>query len=205
MQPAKAKHKKSRLMLLHQYYRYTGFYRFILATLRKAILPVLILIILFYIVDRFIVDISYFLENATDSWSDFLVFSIFFASESLLGLIPPELFIAWTGQTALPWVNLTGLALLSYMGGSVSYYIGRMFLSIPSVARYVNLTMAKHIRNIRKWGAVMIVASALLPIPFSIASMAAGVIDFDYRKYLLWALTRIARFYLYALMVYKII
>lgn len=205
MQPERAKRKKSRLRLLHQYYHYTGFYKFIIVTLKKAILPILGVLVLFYLVDRFVYDIGYFLESATDTWSNFLVFTIFFASESLLGLIPPELFIAWTTQTPLPWVNLTGLALLSYMGGSVSYYIGRMFLSIPSVTRYVKLSMAKHIRNIRRWGAVMIVTSALFPIPFSIASMAAGLIEYDYRKYLFWAIARIARFYLYALMVYKII
>lgn len=199
------KRRKSRLRLLHQYYNYTGFYRFIISTLRQAIIPIAAFVLLVYVVDRFIIDLNLFLETATDTYSNFLVFTLFFISESFLGLIPPEIFIAWTTKTPMPWVNLTGLALLAYMGGSVSYYIGRMILTIPFVTRYVKMTMAKHIRNIRKWGGFMIVSSAFLPLPFSIASMAAGVIEYDYRKYLFWALTRIARFYLYALIVYKII
>lgn len=165
----------------------------------------MILILLIITVDRFLWDINLFLENATDNYSNFLVFTIFFISESILGILPPEIFIAWTDKTPMPWTNLTGLALLSYMAGSVSYYIGRMILSIPSVTRYVKLTMAKHIRNIRRWGGVMIMVTALLPLPFSIASMAAGIMEYDYRKYLFFAIARIARFYLYALLMYKII
>lgn len=197
--------KKPRLVLLHQYYRYTGFYRFILNVLKRGVIVVLLLVMLYYLVNRFIVDISMLLENATDTYSNFLIFTIFFISESFLGLIPPEIFIAWTDKTPMPWVNLTGLALLAYMGGAVSYYIGRLFLSMPAVKRTVKMTMAKHVRNIRRWGGLMIVSSAFLPLPFSVASMAAGVIEYDFGRYLLWALSRIVRFFLYALLVYKII
>jgi membrane protein YqaA with SNARE-associated domain len=196
--------KKSRLRLLHQYYQYTGFYRFIFSALRNLALPLLGLILIIFIVDRFLVDLNLLLENASDDFSNFLIFTIFFLSESFLGLIPPELFIAWAAKNPNPWVDLTGLALLSYMGGSVSYYIGRMILSIPSVSRFVKLQWAKHIRNIRKWGGVMILVSALFPLPFAIVSVVAGVIDYDYRKYLFWALARIVRFFLYALVMFKV-
>lgn len=205
MDKLRAKRKKSRFRLLHQYYQYTGFYAFIWRTLKRAIIPVAGFILAVYTVDRFIIDLNLLLENATDDLSYFLIFTIFFISESLLGLIPPEIFIAWTSKTPMPLINLTGLALLSYMGGSVSYYIGRLILAIPSVTRYTKLTMAKHVRSMRRWGGLMIVTAAFLPIPFSIASIAAGVIDYDYRKYLFWASTRILRFFLYAAVLYKII
>lgn len=201
----RTKRKKSRLRLLHQYYRYTGFYSFVYTTLRRTVIPIVLLILLVITVDRFLLDINLLLENATDRYSNFLVFTIFFISESVLGILPPEIFIAWTDKTPMPWTNLTGLALLSYMAGSVAYYIGRMILSIPAVTRYVKLTMAKHIRNIRRWGGLMIIVTALLPLPFSIASMAAGIMEYDYRKYLFFAIARIARFYLFALLMYKII
>jgi membrane protein YqaA with SNARE-associated domain len=205
MDKLRAKRKKSRFRLLHQYYQYTGFYAFIWRTLKRAFIPVVGFILAVYTVDRFIIDLNLLLENATDDLSYFLIFTIFFISESVLGLIPPEIFIAWTSKTPMPLINLTGLALLSYMGGSVSYYIGRLILAIPSVTRYTKLTMSKHVRSMRRWGGLMIVTAALLPIPFSIASMAAGVIEYDYRKYLFWALTRIFRFFLYAAVLYKII
>jgi membrane protein YqaA with SNARE-associated domain len=197
--------KKSRLELLHQYYRYTGFYRFIFSTLRRTVVPIVALILMIVVVNMFIFDLNLFLQTATDTYSSFLVYTIFFISESFLGLIPPEVFIAWADKTPKPWVSLTGLSVLSYMGGSVSYYIGRLVLSIPAVTRYVRLQMAKHVRNLRRWGGLMIVVSAFLPLPFSIASMAAGLIEYDYRQYLFWALTRIIRFYLYALIVFKVV
>jgi membrane protein YqaA with SNARE-associated domain len=174
-------------------------------TFKRAVLPVLVLIGLVVIVNLFIIDLNQYLEQATDTFSSFIVFTIFFISESFLGMIPPEIFIAWADKTSQPWLTLTGLAILAYMGGSVSYYIGRLILSIPSVTRYVKLQIAKHIRNVRRWGGLMIVISAFLPLPFSIASMAAGIIEYDYRKYLFWALARIIRFYLYALIVFKVV
>ena len=197
--------KKTRLQLLHQYYRYTGFYRFILLTVKRTVLPILGLILLVVLVNSFIFDLNLFLQQATDTYSSFLVYTIFFISESFLGMIPPEIFIAWADKTPQPWFSLTGLAVLAYMGGSVSYHIGRLILSIPAVTRYVRFQIARHIQNLRRWGGFMIVISAFLPLPFSIASMAAGLIEYDYRQYLLWALARIIRFYLYALIVFNVV
>ena len=112
------------------------------------------------------------------------IFVIFFASESFLGLLPPEIFIAWTDQTVHPFANLALLSLLSYLGGVVSYGIGRGVLYIPSVHNYVEIKIEKQIENIRKWGGILIVVGALLPLPFSIASMAAGIIKYDFKTYL---------------------
>ncbi len=201
----RGRRKKSRLQLLHQYYRYTGFYRFIWITLRNTIPPIIGIILAIIIFDRFVIDLKILLENAPDNLSAFLIYTVFFLSESFLGLIPPEAFIAWAAQTIHPWVTLTGLALLAYMGGSVSYFIGKLILAIPSVTRYTKFTMAKHIANMRKWGALLIVFAAFFPLPFSMASMAAGIMEYDYRKYLFWALSRIVRFFLYALVLFKVI
>jgi membrane protein YqaA with SNARE-associated domain len=197
--------RRPRIVLIHQYYRYTGFYKFLWITVKKSFPPIIALLLAVLFVDWFVVDLNAFLQRATDEFSHFLVYTIFFISESFLGMLPPEIFIAWADKTSHPWITLTGLAILAYMGGSVSYYIGRLILSIPAVNRYTKLTMAKHVRNMRKWGPFLIVSSAFLPLPFSMASMAAGIIEYDYRKYLFWAVSRIIRFYLYAMVVFKVI
>ena len=45
-----SKQKKSRASLLHQYYKYTGFYSFIWQGVRSAILPTVVIVaILFYV------------------------------------------------------------------------------------------------------------------------------------------------------------
>ncbi|MDT8347716.1 MAG: hypothetical protein RQ756_07925 [Flavobacteriaceae bacterium] len=129
----------------------------------------------------------------------------FFISESLLGLIPPELFIAWTKMTQYPFLNLGLLASLSYLGGIVSYGIGLLMLKIPSVHRYIEIKMYKNIKQAKKWGGFLVAAGALLPIPFSITSMAAGIIRYSFSEFLLFALLRYVRFVIYAIAIYGII
>ena len=65
--------------------------------------------------------------------------------------------------------------------------------------------MAKHIKNTRKWGGFIIVVGALLPVPFAMTSMAAGLIKYRFRTYLLFGLLRFARFYLYAIAIFNIV
>jgi membrane protein YqaA with SNARE-associated domain len=129
---------------------------------------------------------------------------LFFSSESLLGLIPPEIFIVWSNKTSSPIFYLTILALLSYLGGIVSFFIGRSIAKLPSVYNYLEVKMKKHLKNIKKWGGFLIVVGALLPIPFSMTSIAAGTINYSFKYYLLFGLLRFARFYLYALAIYNI-
>ncbi|HBK82942.1 MAG TPA: short-chain dehydrogenase, partial [Flavobacterium sp.] len=136
--------KKSRLKLLHQYYKYTGFYSFIWQGVKKAIIPTAIIVaILFYINER-VINLNAAILYATKNFSDFLLFTIFFISESILGLIPPDIFIAWTSTTSTPLVYLTILAFLSYFGGVMAYFMGKGFASIPAVNKYMYAKMTKH-------------------------------------------------------------
>lgn len=197
--------KKSRLQLLHQYYSYTGFYSFVKSSLVKSILPITIFIVCLWLVHEFVIDFNELFVTITTTYSPFTILSVFFASESLLGLVPPEIFIAWAGKTASPMLYLSLLALLSYLGGVVSFFIGKGIANIPSVYEYFEVKMAKHIKMIRKWGGFLIVVGALLPIPFSITSIAAGVIKYSFKSYLLFGLLRFVRFYLYALVIFNVL
>ncbi len=197
--------KKTRLQLLHQYYSYTGFYKFLGISLKKALPPILLFIAGLLIVNYFVININDLLIYVTENYSDYVVFSVFFASESLLGLIPPEIFIAWSDKTTSPILYLSILALLSYLGGVISYFIGKSITKIPSVHEYLEVKMAKHIRNTRKWGGFLIVVGALLPIPFSITSIAAGMIKYPFINYLLFGLLRFVRFYLYAVAIFSLV
>ncbi len=197
--------KKTRLQLLHQYYSYTGFYKFLGISLKKALPPILLFIAGLLIINYFVININDLLIYVTENYSDYVVFSVFFASESLLGLIPPEIFIAWSDKTTSPILYLSILALLSYLGGIISYFIGKSITKIPSVHEYLEVKMAKHIRNTRKWGGFLIVVGALLPIPFSITSIAAGMIKYPFISYLLFGLLRFVRFYLYAVAIFSLV
>ncbi|ORL46544.1 hypothetical protein IIF7_05852 [Zunongwangia atlantica 22II14-10F7] len=190
---------------MHQYYKYTGFYSFVWKSIKKAIIPILLFVGALFALDRFVLDIEETLVMVTETYSPIVILSIFFASESLLGLIPPELFIAWAGKSASPILYLSFLAVASYVGGIVSYYIGRGITKIPSVHEAMELKLAQHIKNTRKWGGFLIIVGALLPIPFSITSIAAGIINFPFSSYLMFGLLRFVRFYLYALVIFEMV
>ena len=201
---AKSK-KKSRIRLLHQYYNYTGFYSFVWNSLKKAVLPIVLFVGALWAIDHYLLDIEDMLVTITETYAPFEVLAIFFLSESLLGLVPPELFIAWAGKSASPFLFLSLLATASYLGGIVSYFIGVGITKIPSVHEAMEFKMAKHIKNTRKWGGFLIIVGALLPIPFAMTSIAAGIIRFPFSSYLIFGLLRFVRFYLYALVIFKMV
>ena len=98
--------------------------------------------------------------------------SVFFISESFLGLIPPELFIAWASKSPHPFFNVFILATISYLGGVVSYIIGGYLFLIPFVKNFIVSLFTKHIINMRKWGGFFIVLGALTPVPHSLVSLS---------------------------------
>ena len=200
----KVSSKKSRIKLLHQYYSYTGFYSFVVQSLKKALLPIIIIIAAIILTDRYLVDFNLLFTTITNSYSPIKIFALFFASESFLGLIPPEIFIAWADKSASPIIFLSILALLSYTGGIVSFFIGKAISKTPTVRVYLEVKMKKHLKNIKKWGGFLIVVGALLPIPFSMTSIAAGIIHYKFTNYLLFGLLRFVRFYLYAVVIFHV-
>lgn len=197
--------KKNKWKQLHLYYTYTGFYKFILDGLKSAFLPTVIIVGALLYVHYNVININVALVNFTQNYSDFAIFSVFFASESILGLIPPDIFIAWTKNTDHPILFLSILALLSYLGGVVSYLSGKAMLMIPSVNKFMFTKMSKHITNMRKWGGFLIAVGALLPLPFAMASMAAGMIKFNFKNFLLFALLRLLRFIIYGFAIYQML
>lgn len=197
--------KKPRWKLLHQYYTYTGFYNFIGRSLIKATPPVVIFMVIVLSIHFFVIDINDILLYVTENFHPIGVFSVFFASESILGLIPPEIFIAWSGKNEYPWFFLSILSVLSYLGGVLSYFFGRGIANIPKVFVYLEVKMAKHIKNMRKWGGLLIIAGALLPLPFAISSIAAGIIKFPFGSFLLFGLLRFLRFVIYGLLIFGVL
>lgn len=204
MNPTKTR-KKSRLQLLHQYYSYTGFYSFIKDALKKAVPAILIVVGILLLINYFVIDVNTALTYVIDNYSDFTIILTFLLSESILGIIPPELFIAWSGKTATPLISLTLLATMSYLGGIFSFFMGKGITKIPAVHNYLEVRMKKHIKNTRKWGGLIIAVGALLPIPFAMTSIAAGMIKYKFTNYLLFGALRYIRFYAYALVIFKLV
>jgi membrane protein YqaA with SNARE-associated domain len=190
---------------LHNYYGRTGFYLFVWESIKKAFLPILIAVVGVFLFNKYVYDINEGLETITETFSKVGVLITFFLSETLLGLIPPEIFIAWSGKTESPIINLALLATLSYLGGLLSYFIGKTALKIKSIKEYLEVKMAENLKNTKKWGGFLIVAGALLPLPFSIACLAAGMIKYSFKNVVLFGLFRFGRFAAYAWAIFQVV
>ncbi|MDG1037434.1 MAG: VTT domain-containing protein [Polaribacter sp.] len=201
----KIKTKKERAKLMHSYYSRTGFYMFIWESLKKAFIPIVLVVIGLFFINSYVFNINEALQSITETFSRLGVFTFFFTSETLLGLIPPEIFIAWSKKTSEPILNLAILASLSYSGGLLSYFIGKIALKINSLKTYLEVKMAKHLKNSKKWGGFLILVGALLPVPFSISCIAAGMIKYPFKNVVLFGLFRFARFAIYAWAIFQVV
>lgn len=199
------KSETNKLKRTHLYYKYTGFYSFVGQSLKKSIIPILAVVGILILLNAYVIDFGAFFTYVTENYAPLNILIVFLASESLLGLVPPEIFIAWSHKMPYPILYLSLLALLSYVGGIISYFIGRWIFTIPKVYAYLEGSMKKHLKHIRKWGGFLIVVGALLPIPYSMTSMAAGMIHYKFTNYLMFGLLRFVRFYLYALAIFNLV
>jgi len=144
------------------------------------------------------------LDSLVTNYSSKVIFSFFLLSETILGLVPPEIFIAWASKFGNPWLYLFILASLSYLGGVIAYFIGNRLFLIPAVKNHIENKIAIHIKNLKKWGGLFVFIGAMLPLPHSIVSLACGMVKYDFKNYLFWALFRYVRFIIYALIIFQI-
>jgi hypothetical protein len=87
---------------LHNYYGRTGFYMFVWESIKKAFIPIALVVLGLFLFNKYVYDINKGLETITETFSTIGILVTFFVSETILGLVPPEIFIAWTKKTADP-------------------------------------------------------------------------------------------------------
>jgi membrane protein YqaA with SNARE-associated domain len=201
----KKKNNKPHVKRLHNYYQRTGFYMFIWESLKKAFWPIVGAVIAVFLFNKYVYNINDGLQTVTETFSRVGVLTVFFISETILGLIPPEIFIAWSKKTGTPVLNLSLLATLSYFGGLTAYFIGRASLKIDSVKNYLEVKMAKNLKNTSKWGGFLILVGALLPLPFAISCLTAGMIKYPFKNVVIFGLFRFLRFAIYAWAIFKMV
>ena len=126
-----------RLTLINRYFKITKFYDFIKSTAFRGLIIAVIFILVLFLVDAFIFDIGDLLKSIVETCSPFVIFIIFLISESILGLLPPEIFIAWSAKSNQPIFYLLLLSTLSYVGGIISYFIGRVFILLFQLLKII--------------------------------------------------------------------
>lgn len=194
----------NRLHVFNRYYRITKFYTFLKNIAIKGGITIVFFVTLLFALEYFFFDFNAMLDSLVTNYSPKVIFSFFLLSETVLGLVPPEIFIAWASKSASPWLFLFILATMSYVGGIIAYFLGNRLFLIPAVKNHIETKIAIHISNLRKWGGLFVFIGAMLPLPHSIVSLACGLIKYDFKNYLLWALFRYVRFFIYALIIFQI-
>jgi len=186
---------------LHIYYKRSGLYKFIMLRTLKLLAIIGVIVVALYLIERYVIDLNT-LAGYVQAMPTPFVLIFFLFSESLLGLVPPDIFIAWTEQFEHSFAMLTLIATISYIGGLISYIIGQYLRKIKKVNDYLTVKYEQHISKIRKWGGVLIVIAALLPLPFSTVCMAAGLMHYPFIRVVLYGITRYIRFYIYAIFIF---
>jgi membrane protein YqaA with SNARE-associated domain len=183
------------LKVLHKKNKKSDFYSYMFWTLLKiAAIYLLILVPLFLLAKR-LVDFNSIFGSITENLSDASVIIIFFLSESFLGMIPPDIFMIWATKFNSPFLVLTMLGVLSYVGSIISYQIGLGLSKIPKVNAYTEQKLERYIFLTRKWGGAFIVIAALFPFsPLSLVVIAVGLLKYPFKLYLLYGISRIIRF-----------
>lgn len=197
--------KRFTLDRLHKYYQLTGFYGFVMDSIKKSMPPVIVVVALLAMMHFFVLDIPVALELAVKHLPSYGVLAFFYVSETLLGIIPPELFIAWAGKMDNALIYLFLLATFSYLGGMTSYFLGKSALHITAIHNYLEVKMAKQLKLARKWGGVLIAVGALLPLPFSMSCMVAGMLSYPIKSVLIMGLLRFIRFAIYGAAVFQMV
>lgn len=136
-----------------------------------------------------------------------LMYLVFFLSETFFGIIPPEFFVIWSVQPDI-WIyslKVALLAVISFVGGAViAFSVGKMLKDSPIIRRFAQKFFLKYERYYKRFGGIIIVLSALTPLPYATISLISGLFDFSATRFYLFASTRFIRFLIYGFLFYKI-
>lgn len=189
----------------HRYYLRSGFYGFLAKNILKIAVILFVVGALFVVLEKWVIDMDALFNSFFKNMEVAHVFILFLFSESFFGLIPPDFFIIWARRFSEPWMVVSILAVISYAGGLVSYYIGYRMRNISKLNDFLTLKFKVHFRKVRRWGSVFIIVAAMFPLPYSTICMITGLLRFPLSRFLLLGMVRMLRFYIYALVLYGLI
>jgi membrane protein YqaA with SNARE-associated domain len=197
---------KEKFRIYHKINIRSGLYKFLGQNFVKLVLFFVAIIIGIFLLDL-IFDLKHIqelMQRFVDTLRPIYVFSLSLLTESFLGLIPPDVYIVWAKAKfpEHPYLIVTVLATLSYIGGIIAYFLGRLIRKFPSIRRYVEKKYEKNFNLIDKWGSLIIIMAALFPLPFAAICTIVGIVRFPFRQFLLYGLFRYIRFYVHALVLF---
>jgi membrane protein YqaA with SNARE-associated domain len=190
----------------HNSNRARGLYGYMWWAGLKIILIWFAIMIPIILIAKYLIDLNPIFQYIFDNLSDGFIIILFFVSESLLGLIPPDFFIIWSSKFNSPFLLITILGILSYIGGIISYFIGYWLSTRPKIKAYTEQALDKYMVLVKKWGGAFIIISALFPFsPFSMVVIAVSSFKYPFKYYLFFGLSRIVRYIVQGVFYLKIL
>ena len=161
--------------------------------------------ILFYKIVFSYLDLSTLKEEVRFDLPSTIVFILFFLSEVILGVIPPELFMIWaiTSKpiTAYPFYVFI-FSVISYLAGFAAFLFGK-YLHRTWLYEFMKKNIiGKYERKIYSFGWLFIVVAAITPIPFSASAAVIGAVGFDRKIYLFYSLAMFIRYLIYGFFIW---
>jgi membrane protein YqaA with SNARE-associated domain len=193
-----------RVIDFHSLLKTKGIYSLAGRSILQLLVVLIVIGVIIYFAQMHINDFKGVVNSFLQQFSPPIVLTVFFISETFFGMIPPDFFIVWSNSAKYPLLMLSNLALLSYIGGMMAYLIGRRIGSFPRINNWLRVKLSKHFATMHKYGGFLIVFSALFPLPFSTITMVTGMIKYPFTRLAVLGLTRLLRFVLYALVLFKI-
>lgn len=173
--------------------------------MRKLGWAMFVMGVVLWVLNKYVIDLTDIADWITNHLPWYLAAATLFASEIVLGILPPDLFILWAKSLTYPWLMVLLLSVLSYLAGIVSYLIGQRLYHLPKIQCWINVKFATQFTQIRRFGGLLVVIAALTPLPFPMISTIAGMVGYRFRWYLMAALTRFVRFALYAAVIFGLV
>ena len=187
--------------------RYFRLFRsaFFLKNLGKGLLWLALILVLFVM---FKDKIDFHPESWIAQFSDrpFWVYLLYTASEIVVGIIPPELFMIWALKFGSIWIyifNIFLLAVISYSAGLLAFFLGRRFHKTRFFRYLEEKFFGSYTRMFKVLGGILVFIAAVTPLPYSGICMIVGSVKYPFRIFVLVALARFVRFAVAAFFVYK--
>ncbi len=202
----KKKTNTQKLRIYHRWNKQRGLYKFLGKNIIKLLLILLAMVAVILAIDA-IFDLRHQQEVIKEfvyGHSTVSVLIFFYLTESIMGLIPPDIFIVWSKArySEHTYLVITILATISYLGGITAYYLGILTGKFKKIENFIKKRYGENFDLIKKWGGLVVVMAALFPLPFAMISTAAGIVRYPFKRFLLYGLTRYLRFYLYAMVIF---
>lgn len=134
------------------------------------------------------------------------VFSIFFISEVVFGIIPPEFFMLWSqrhNDLGLFISNVVMLTAISYSAGVIGFWFGAYMNSSQVFNFFKSRIFGKFEDHFNRFGGFLVIVAAMTPLPFSGICMLVGSTRYPFKRFLLFSLARLIRFTLYAYIIWQ--